>query len=322
MEPVLEMQDLQVIRAIAEEGGVGLAARRLHLSQSAISHRLARLQQRLGVQLFRRRGRALVLTDAGRDAVAIAGDILDRLADAEGRLRGEGCRRQLRLSTQCYTAYHWLPAVVRRLAEVVADVDIELVLDATRSPMAALEEGRLDVALCHTVEVGARYELSPLFRDEFVLIVGSAHPLGHRRRVDVADLDGHTMFGYELPRDELRRIAKAFFGNRPPKVVSRFVPLTEAIVEFVRAGDGVALLPRWIVAPHLDANLAIVDLRGTNRWREWKAVYPKDTPLRDAIDVLVDRLRGEGRPMAERSPVPASETRSHAKRGRPSPARP
>src|SRR5688500_17231840 len=107
----LEARDLRLVRAIAETGGATRAARHLHLSQSAISHQLRGLEHRLGLPLFRREGRKLVITSAGQRLVELWHQVLGSLLQVElelkrGRLEE---RRKLRVATQCYTAYHWLP---------------------------------------------------------------------------------------------------------------------------------------------------------------------------------------------------------------------
>src|SRR5690349_8718713 len=106
-EPAIEIRDLRLVQTIAERGGVTAAARALHLTQSAVSHHLARLQERLGVELFRRAGRKLEITEAGKKLVLLSRELDQKLAATERELRGQEAPRALRISTQCYTAYHW-----------------------------------------------------------------------------------------------------------------------------------------------------------------------------------------------------------------------
>ena len=109
----LETRDLRLVQAIAEQGGVTQAGRRLHLSQSAVSHQLAGLEERLGVALFARVRKRMVITPAGSQLLALAAELLPRLSLAPAQLRAQraNVRRRLRLTTQCFTCYHWLPGV-------------------------------------------------------------------------------------------------------------------------------------------------------------------------------------------------------------------
>src|SRR5262245_44861587 len=108
---ILELRHLRLVLAIAEEGSVTRAGPRLHLSQSALSHQLLDLEKRLGVGLFERVGKRMVLAPAGERLLTSARGVLDEVERAEEEIRAAalGQRGVLRLTTQCYTVYHWLP---------------------------------------------------------------------------------------------------------------------------------------------------------------------------------------------------------------------
>src|SRR5690348_10181522 len=110
----LEVRHLQLVAAVADVGSLTRAGDRLHLTQSALSHQLRDVESRLGAALFLRVGKRLVLTPAGERLLAAARDILDRLEHAERDIRQMGKDRAavLRLTTECYTCYHWLPPLL------------------------------------------------------------------------------------------------------------------------------------------------------------------------------------------------------------------
>src|SRR5579859_3821852 len=107
----LEIRHLKLIVAIAETRSVTGAGNRLHLTQSALSHQLKDAEERLGVRLFDRKNRKMELTTAGARLLQTANSVLAELDRAakdilERETRSPGL---IRLSTQCYTVYHWLP---------------------------------------------------------------------------------------------------------------------------------------------------------------------------------------------------------------------
>src|SRR4051794_10029464 len=104
----LESRHLDAILAIAEEGTVTRAAARLRVTQPALSRQLLEIEARLGVRLFQRTARAMRPTEPGARLTVIAREVLERLAVAEEEVTG-GARAILRLSTQCFTTYRWLP---------------------------------------------------------------------------------------------------------------------------------------------------------------------------------------------------------------------
>src|SRR5688572_2409592 len=114
MPSILETRHLRLVQALAEEGGPTRAAARLHLTQSAVSHQLAELEGRLGIALFTRVRRRLQLTAAGRQLLDFSRVALKDLSRIERDLHHAGTRARetLRISTECFTCYHWLPQVL------------------------------------------------------------------------------------------------------------------------------------------------------------------------------------------------------------------
>src|SRR3954453_22356140 len=112
----VEMRHLRLIQTIAEHGSMTSAGRVLNLTQPALSHQLRELEVRLRSPLFVRTARRMVLTPAGEQLVPLARNILSQV-DAYERQVLDGqftvTRGSVRIATECYTAYHWLPAVLR-----------------------------------------------------------------------------------------------------------------------------------------------------------------------------------------------------------------
>ena len=104
MSPKLEVRHLKLLVTVAEEGSVTEAGKRLHLTQSALSHQLRDAEEKLGTALFLRLGRKMVLTPAGERLIACARRVLNELADTEVQIEGlnGGSRGEIRLSTECY----------------------------------------------------------------------------------------------------------------------------------------------------------------------------------------------------------------------------
>ncbi len=142
--PALEIRHLQLVQAIAEEGSVTRAGLRLHLTQSALSHQLRDAEERLGVKLFERIGRRLVLAAPGERLLSAARSVLEDLGRAEEEIRRGAGRAHavIRLTTQCNTVYHWLPSRLRRFQRTHPDVELEVVAGATDDPVPALRGRR------------------------------------------------------------------------------------------------------------------------------------------------------------------------------------
>lgn len=295
-ETAFDLKDLRLVRAIAERGGVTAAARALHLTQSAISHHLARLQDRLGVELFRRAGRKLEITDAGKKLVLLSRELDQKLAATERELKGRQAPRPLRVSTQCYTAYHWLPRLLDDVGTAHPRLSVSIQLNATLDPLLHLREGSLDLAICHDVSQLKPYWVSrALFEDRFVVITSRSHPLAARKRVRTKDLEGETLYTYEMQTPALREAGRALFrGTRGPARIE-VVPLTEVTVQLVRSGRGVAILSAWAARPYADTGeIAAIPLSGPHTTRRWAAVYDGRSELKPSIEAVIEGLRAQG----------------------------
>jgi len=296
---ILETRHLRLAAAVAEHGSLTRAGRELHLTQSALSHQLLDLEARLRITLFHRMGKRMVPTVAGLRLLDAARQTLPALVAAEEELRrlASGRDAVLRLSTECYTCYHWLPRVLERFRERHPRVEVQIVPEATRRPIAALLEGRIDLGIVAGTERDERLEYHPLFQDELVAVVAPGDRLASRSHVRAEDFASEHLIMYAIPENESTLFRRVLIpaGVRPAKVTS--MQLTEAIVELVKAGVGIAVLARWAVAPHLQAgDLRALPLTRRGFRRRWYAatVRQKESPdyLRAFAELLADGTAG------------------------------
>jgi LysR family transcriptional regulator for metE and metH len=272
--PILEVRHLALVTEIAGTGSVTRAAERLHLTQSALSHQLRELESRLALSLFLRLGRRMVLTPAGERVLASAQRVLDDLVRAEDDLRsmsapGHGV---LRLCTQCNTGYHWLPPLLEAFHRTYPAVDVQIVVSATDRPVEALLEGQIDLAFITDQSDDARLVIRPVFKDELVAVVPPSHPFARRAFIDPAELGGTHLLLYNLDRrdSDIYRYVLRPAGVEPARV-SR-VPLTEAILELIKAGQGIGVMARWAIEPALRSGaVRAVRIGRRGVFRDWRA---------------------------------------------------
>ena len=288
----LEVRHLRLVAAVADVGSLTRAGDRLHLTQSALSHQLRDIESRLGTALFLRVGKRLVLTPAGERLLASARDVLERLERTERDIRemGRDHAGLLRLTTGCYTCYHWLPALLTRYRRKFPRVEVRIDVEATRRPFEMLLAGRIDLAIVSSPVRDRRLASLPVFEDELVVIAAPSHPFARRTFVRPVDMRGETLLIYP-PRAESTVLNDVLLpaGALPARVEE--VMLTEAITELVKAGLGVSVIARWAVRP-LVASGALVARRFTARGvhRRWSAAMPKDLGKADFIREFVDLL--------------------------------
>ena len=314
----LEIRHLKLVAAIAETGSVTQAGNRLHLTQSALSHQLRDAEEQLGASLFERKNRKMVLTAAGERLLQTAKNVLAELdrAATDIQKHDPDSHGLVRLSTQCYTVYYWLPPRLKLFQKKFPDVEFQLVVEATDNPFGALLEGKLDLAIVCDPIRNRKLVYTPLFEDELYIIVPPEHRLAGKRYVEPEDLAGESLIIYP-PREESTVLK---YVLEPAGVVPRKIQevmLTEGIIEMVRAGLGVASLPRWAAAPQL-ASGAVVGLPVTAQGfrRTWSAAQLRDQRapayLKEFIRLLAERPLYEELPLRGRTARRAPLTRARA----------
>ena len=265
-QPRLEMRHLRMLQAMARTGSVTRAAAMLGLTQSALSHQIREAERRLGLDLFVQRDRRMQLTPVAMSLSEEAGRILAQLERLEQQIaRDRGVMRHIvRIGCGAYSGYRWLPRFLRVFQQAAADIDIEVVADATQRPLQALLERDIDVAVTSATPDKATTRSLKLFRDELVLIMAPDHPLSKREFVVAQDLSDQVYISYSAIAEKGHEFDRFI---KPAQVSYRSmlrVELTEAIVELVIGGFGISILSRWAVAHYLRSG-ALSSARVTRR---------------------------------------------------------
>jgi LysR family transcriptional regulator, regulator for metE and metH len=287
----LEVRHLQLVEAITAAGSVTRAADRLHVTQSALSHQLREIEDRLGTQLFLRVNRRLSLAPAGQRLLDSAQRVLTELRTAEEDINRLAMNQDgvIRLSTQCYTSYHFLPPLLKAFRKQYPGVEVEIVPEARLRTTEALLSREIDLALVYRGVRDMRLHLHPLFDDEMVVIVAKDHPFAAKKYTVAADFVDQNVILHATSEESLFAQTLTAENVRPRRYSQ--VILTEAIVELVRAGLGVSAITRWTIARELRAG-GIVAVPFTRRGlkRKWSAATLR-TPQSTAMMELVGLMR-------------------------------
>jgi LysR family transcriptional regulator for metE and metH len=285
--------------AVTEEKSVTKAGERLHLTQSALSHQLRDIEERLGTSLFLRINKKMIPTEAGEKLLQTARVVLDQMEYTEDEIAQMAANRlgTLRLSTECYTCYHWLPGVLKTFQASYPGVEVKIVVEATHQPIAALLNGQLDLAIVSATENDRRLNYRPLFTDEMIVVMSPDHPLAAQPYIHARDfVDEHLML-YVKPEESTffqRVLVPA--GVAPARFSQ--VSLTEAIIEMVRAGLGISVLARWAIKDQIDSGKLVgrpVTKKGLHR--HWQAATLRRERPPEYLEAFVDLLAKPAMPL-------------------------
>ncbi|UOQ72736.1 LysR family transcriptional regulator [Hymenobacter cellulosilyticus] len=280
----MEIRHLRVVKAIVEEGSIVRAIDKLHLTPSALSHQLREAENQVGAPIFFRINKKLVLTPVGERvlsrAYAILGELDTLQKEVKELIGGEVGR--IRLSTECYTSYHWLPAMLRRFNADFPHVEVSINFEATHQPLPKLLSGHIDLAITSDPVPETALEFVELFRDELVAVVPAGHPWTEKPYVTAQDFALVNLIIHSLPLETVTVFQKLL----TPAVVSpaklTVLPLTEASIELVKADMGVVVMAQWALKPYLASpDLRTVRITPEGLWRQQYAARLRnhDYPL-------------------------------------------
>lgn len=246
---MLERIHLEILCAVAEQGTLTAAASKLHLTQSALSHSIRKLEDQLGTALWHREGRLLRPTQAGAYLLATAKRLLPQLQHTEERLaqfaRGE--KGTLRIGMECHPCYQWLLKVVSPYLVAWPDVDVDVKQKFQFGGMGALYGHEIDLLVTPDPLYREGLCFEPVFDYEQVLVVGATHPLRMVEHARAEDLRDETLITYPVPVERLdiynRFLTPA--GVHPKR--HKPIETTDIMLQMVVSGRGVAALPRWLV---------------------------------------------------------------------------
>ena len=247
---MIELRHLRTLLALAEAGSQTLAAQRLNLTQSALSHQIRELEERLDVPLLDRSARPPRLTQAGERLLVLARRVLPLVDETLGELRalGRGRAGRLYIASECHSCLEWLLPRLRHYRARFPGVELDVLASASLDPLPRLLDGSLDVVLSPDPRPLSGVVWTPLFHYEMRLVVASGHPLAQRARIEPADLAAETLLVYPVPRVRLDVFTRFLWpaGVEPARV--RPVESTAMLIELAALGQGVTVLPDWACA--------------------------------------------------------------------------
>lgn len=297
---MIEIRHFQLIKMISDAGSMTKASEKLFLTQPTLSHQLKEIESKLGAPLFLRVNKKLILTEEGKKIIEAAHEILPRIVQIENDIKGIRSKvKRLRLTTQCYTCYHWLPSIMKKFQSEFPTTEIDIVTEAMNDPVDYLLKGEIDLAITnnHKRQAGIKYE--KLFSDEQVAVVPIKHPLAARPYLRPSDFKHESLIIYK------EDIKKDYFAQNV--LIPRSIPigrvtkmqLTEARVELVKAGMGLTVLSKWLVKPFVrdTSFVKLIPIGKNGFYRTWFTgtlhTRQNDPGLKQFVSFLRDQQLGD-----------------------------
>lgn len=246
----MELIHLRILLALKQHGTLNAAAERLHLTQSALTHQIKNLEQRLGVTLWQKQGRTLVLTQAGLYLTEVAESVLATVNSAEQHLAllGQGKTGKLTIGIDCHACYEWFCTILQPFLQAWPDLAVEVTSRYRFDSFTAIRQYKLDAVLTSDPVFNGLLHFQPLFDFNLKLIVAQNHRLAQHIKVSPDDLRSETVLTYPVERERLDMFRKILqpTGIEPSAHVT--VEETDIMLQLVASGRGVCLLPEWLLS--------------------------------------------------------------------------
>lgn len=259
---MLERIHLAVVQEVQKQGSLTAAAEVLHVTQSALSHSMKKLEQQLGTDIWLREGRSLRLTQSGQYLLAVANRVLPQLDLAEAQLRqfAQGERGMLRIGMECHPCYQWLLKIVSPYLAAWPDVDVDVKQKFQFGGIGALFGYEIDVLVTPDPLFKPGLKFEPVFDYEQVLVVAKGHPLAGAVHVKPQEITKEVLITYpvEIERLDIYNQFLLPAGVTPRR--HKTIETTDIMLQMVASGRGVAALPRWLVQEYADT-LDVVPVR-------------------------------------------------------------
>ncbi|GGF73055.1 LysR family transcriptional regulator [Alteromonas lipolytica] len=246
---MLERFHLEVLQAIKNHGTLTQAAESLHLTQSALSHSMKKLETQLGTAIWQKDGRNLRLNAAGERILTLANRVLPQFRHTELLLSqiAKGEMGSLRIGMECHPCYQWLLKVIAPYLEDWPEVDIDVRQAFQFGGLSALLNYEIDILVTPDPLFRPALNFIPVFGYEHRLVVSANHPLAQKDWVTPEDLAKETLFTYPVEPQRLDIFSQFLTPAKCTVRQHKVIETTEIMLQMVAAGRGISALPGWLV---------------------------------------------------------------------------
>jgi DNA-binding transcriptional LysR family regulator len=288
--PPMDTESLKAFLAVAEQQSFSLAAEQLHLTQPAVSKRIAALERQLGCKFFDRIGRNVHLTEAGQALLPQSRRILQDIKEAVRSiqdLRGDVSGR-LSMGISHHIGLHRLPPILRKYSQLYPEVKLDIDFMDSEQAHQLILRGEMDLAVITLSPTGEQQlQPIPIWNDPLTVTVAHNHPLAKYTSVNAEILSQHTALPPGL-NTYTGRIIKELFDQRGLKMnIGMSTNYLETIKVMVSIGLGWSILPLTL----LDDSVLALEWQGQALSRTLGCVHHRNRSLSNAAEAFIELLR-------------------------------
>ena len=294
MTQPLDTRQLRAFVTLARRGSFTMAAKELHLSQSAVSHSMKALETDLGCRLFDRMSKKVLLTQAGEHLLQHADKILLEMSAARESINqlGKWGRGRLRLSASTTACQYILPEVLNEFKRSYPHAIITVEPGDTREAIQLLRNNQVDLALALEPKREEDFEFVSLFTDEMQFVMAPTHAWAQVGRVERHEIPRQQYVLYNKNSFTFGLVEEYFRAEDMVLNMVMELGSMEAIKELVKLGLGVSILAPWIVRKEIESGeLVALSLGKRKLRRHWGLLHWRTRRLTLAEETFVGLCR-------------------------------
>ncbi len=285
----MDFEGLKAFLAVSEQNSFSRAAHKLHLTQPAVSKRVALLEGQLGTKLFDRIGRTVNLTEAGRALQPRATEILASVEDCKrciSNLAGD-IGGNLSLATSHHIGLWRLPPILKAYSSRYPGVALDLHFMDSEVAHEEIVQGNLELGIITLAPVDhARLKSVPVWKDELVFVCAVDHPLARIKNLDIATLAGYPAVLPDMSTFTGRIVKQMFEKQGLMLYTNMSTNYLETIKMLIAVGLGWSVLPRSM----LDSSSCELDVPATQIERTLGVIHHVHRSLSNAGQAFIDLL--------------------------------
>ena len=245
----IELRHLRTIRAIQQAGGLARAAAMMNMTQSALSHQVAGLEDQVGMELFVRRSKPMRLSAAGVRLLRVAERILPEISALEDEFHSlrSGKTGRLHIAIECHACFDWLFPVLEMFRHAWPEIDVDIRAGLAFDALPALNREEVDLVISSNPVPLPGITFNPLFDYHPTFLAAATNPLAAKEVIEAEDFRDQTLITYPVTRDKLDVFTELLTPARVEPRAQRTAELTAVILMLVGSNRGVAVLPDWVL---------------------------------------------------------------------------
>lgn len=247
----MELKYFRLIKTIAEEGSIANATEQLFLTQSALSHQLRELEERLRFKVFHRSRNNWVLTSEGAELYKLANTLFSSIDEGFTAIKHikEGSKGTIKLSAECQSFFHSIPSFIQKMGILYPEIDIDLTLGATHQTISQVVSNEIDIAIVTTKPVLEELDSIKIFEDEIFAVIHKENALSNIDYLEANHFCEIHLLINSFPMEGVAVYDQFLKPNRikPKKITA--IPFTEITLSIINANMGIMCAPKWQLTP-------------------------------------------------------------------------